>query len=465
MEGFRPQALALAVALCAAAPLAASEASKGLDAFARRFVSESPDVRAGAVEDLSDLDDLEVTKRVANAAFKDAESMVNMAGVNVLSRLKDSKSIDWLLQTPLKSEKMQVRYLTVATLSRLSDPRLADRLLPCLDDPAWLVVATAAQALGEKRASQARDGLVALLGHKDQRVRIAAVDALGLLGDASVQGDLMKLLAADKEWRVKAALCEALCRLKAVDAVPSLRNQLQKAEGRLKDDFSRAVCALVAVEAEAHKGGKPVEGVEAYDFHYEGIGSSSKRVVFLMDCSQSMDVQIGYSAKKVELEEGCESTKLGVCQSELIRALQQLQKTGGMFNIVFVHSQNDIWEKQLVPATPEKVDQAVKHIKRQKASGRTNLCDALLAVLEIQDGGAVDLKPEDLKEAPDTVFVLSDGNPNDGKIKRQSDILEAVREFNRFARARIHGIGTGESGFLEELAKQNGGTFVKKVEF
>ena len=77
----------------------------------------------------------------------------------------------------------------------------------------------------------------------------------------------------------------------------------------------------------------------------------------------------------------------------------------------------------------------------------------------------MDLKPEDLKEAPDTVFVLSDGNPNDGKIKRQSDILEAVREFNRFARARIHGIGTGESGFLEELAKQNGGTFVKKVEF
>ncbi len=464
MEGLRPQALALAIALLLAAPSGASEASKGLDAFAKRFESESPDVRAGAVEDLSDLDDLEVTRRVANAAFKDVESMVNMAGVRVLSRLKDPKSIDWILQTPLKSEKMQVRYLTVEVLSRLPDPRITEKLLPCLDDPAWLVMATAARALGERKVSQARDKLIALLEHKDQRVRIAAVDALGLLGDVSVQADLTKLLAAEKEWRVKSAACEALCRLKAVDALPALRSQRQKAEGRLKDDFSQAIQALQEVAA-GPQGDKPVEEVAGYDFRYEGIGSSSKRVAFIMDCSQSMDVPIGYSAKKVVLEEGCESTKLGVCQSELIRALQQLQKTGGMFNIVFVHSQNDVWEKQLVPATPEKVAQAVKHIKRQKASGRTNLCDALLTVLEIQDGGAVDLKAGDLNEAPDTVFVLSDGAPNDGRIKRESDILETVREYNRFARARIHGIGTGESRFLEELAKQNGGTFVKKVEF
>ena len=138
-----------------------------------------------------------------------------------------------------------------------------------------------------------------------------------------------------------------------------------------------------------------------------------------------------------------------------------------MFNMIFVHSQNDVWQKTLVPADDAKVELAIKHIKRQKASGRTNLCDALLTALEIEDGGAVDLKPEEMKEAPDTVFVLSDGgeDSNEGKFKRTSDIQAAVREVNRYARVRIHAITTGEALFLKELAEANGGTFSSKVGF
>ena len=110
-----------------------------------------------------------------------------------------------------------------------------------------------------------------------------------------------------------------------------------------------------------------------------------------------MSAVLGYTTKRPLLEEGCESTKLGVCQSELIRAVQQIGKEGGKFNMIFVHSQNDVWQKALVPADDARVALAVKHIKRQKPSGRTNLCDALLSALAIDDRCAVHPKLGDPK--------------------------------------------------------------------
>lgn len=464
MEGVRQSRFQVAHLACPAwaglawvlaVPLAASERLKD---FQERFAQGGPEVRVAAVEDLVEPKDLADTQKVVHAAFDDPESVVNLAAVRLLARLKDGPSIDWLLQTPLKSGKMQVRYLAVETLARLDDPRVPAALSERLADASWLVAASAARGLAARKANPEAPKILALLRHKDQRVRVAAVDALAELGCKEALPELLRLLESDKEWRVRSAVCDALRLLKAADALPQVRKLMQGAEGRLKDDLRRTAQAL-------QEGGAGGEELKGYGLQYHGIGTSSQRLLFIVDCSESMKHPIGNSAKTVELEEGCEATKLGVCQSELIRALQQLQKEGGKFNMIFVHSQNDVWEKALMPATPEQVTRAIKHIKRQTPTGRTNLCDALAFALMIEDGGAVDLTPEDMKDTPDTVFLLSDGDPNEGKFKRPSDILESVREFNRYARVRIHGIGTGEARFLKDLAGQNGGVFVSKVEF
>ena len=89
-----------------------------------------------------------------------------------------------------------------------------------------------------------------------------------------------------------------------------------------------------------------------------------------------------------------------------------------------------------------------------------------MTALAIEDGGAVDLKPEDMKESPDTLFVLSDGlEPNEGKYKHPEDLMDVIQDINRFARVQIHCISTGHGDFLKALAGQNHGTYIEKVEF
>ena len=473
MAGIRPQNLRqvaalsalLALALGPAVPLRASEeAVKKIEGFKKRFVGGSPDVRAGAVEDLTGSDDLQITRRIVEDAFNDQESVVNLAGVKVLSGIKDPASIDWLITPPLKSDKAQVRYLTVETLTHLTDARVNPALMEALKDGNWLTVASAVRGLAARKVADAAPALLPLLENKDQRLRVVAADALAELKAPGAGPALAKLLDGDKEWRVKVAAAEGLVKLKFVDGLATLKRQRQTSEGRIKDDLAQAIKALTPADPAGDD--KGTDDYKDYDLKYYGVGSNSKRLLFIIDCSDSMKTPMGLSAKKVDLEEGCESTRLGIVQSELIRALNQLQKSAGAkFNIIFVHTQNDVWQKTMVPATPEKVGLAIKHVKRQKASGRTNLCDALCAALAIEDGGAIDLKDADLKEDPDTIFVLSDGEPNDGKYKRMNDILDAVRDVNQYARVRIHSIGTGDSNFLKELAKQNGGSFVSKLEF
>ncbi len=478
MENLRHRPLQVALALAVLCgwlglPAGASpEGAKRLGIFKEAFQSPSAEVRQAAVEDLVDAEDLEVCKRVVSEVFKDPESVVVQAGVRLLGKVKNQACLDWLLQSPVKSENAQVRTLTLEALGRMGgmettagmdDPRIVEILEARLTDPHWLVAATAARSLGDRKSVASVAKIRTLLQHKDQRVRVSGCDVLAQLGDAGSWKELARLITEDKEWRVKSAACDALRALKATEALSSLRSQAQKEDGRLKDDLRAAIQALQQ-EGEKKDGDEELKG---YGIQYHGIGSNSKRVVFILDCSTSMGSPLGYTTKRPELEEGCEATKLGVCQSELIRAVQQIGKAGGKFNMIFVHSQNDVWQKTLLQAAPEKVELATKHIKRQKASGRTNLCDALLTALEIEDGGAVDLKPEEMKEAADTVFILSDGgeDSNEGKYKRLSDILEVVRGVNRYARVRIHAITTGEARFLKDLTGENQGTFASKVAF
>ena len=466
MESLRPKNLFQVAARAALlAPLllpleGAETAPHRLEVFSRKFTKEaSPEVRSAAVEDLVECDDPEIAKRILTKAFEDPEATVNLTGVRILSKCKDAPSIDWLVANGPKHEKPQVRHLSLLSLSRIADPRVPDLLVAALDDPSWLVASTAARGLAVQKAAKGVPALLKSLEHKDLRVRISAVDALAGLKAAEAAAPLMKLLEADKEWRVKSAVCDALVALQAKDALAPLRRLRQTADGRLKDDLDQAIRAL--------EGGDPNDPLANYGLKYRGIGTSSKRITFVLDCSLSTGAELSFAAKKTPLEPGCENTKLGAAKSELIRTLNEYAKVkGGKFNMIFIHDDYDLWKPALVDASADNIKLALKHVKLQKSAGRTNLGDALAAALLIEDGGATDLKPETLKEVPDTLFIVSDGlSPNEGKYKHPENLLEIVRDINRFARVRIHGIATGGGDFLKQLSEQNHGTYVEKVEF
>ena len=63
----------------------------------------------------------------------------------------------------------------------------------------------------------------------------------------------------------------------------------------------------------------------------------------------------------------------------------------------------------------------------------------------------------------DTIFLLSDGMPGDGKWVLERDILREVRGINELKRITIHCVSLGRpSTLLKSLAAENGGRYVRR---
>ncbi len=143
----------------------------------------------------------------------------------------------------------KVRAVALDSLSRQSPEhrdRIAEAVLPLLDDPDDTVKLQAAKTIGRLGSSAAVDRLVALLAHekpecrlyaalalgrtrdaralaplaallrkeRDKRVRATVLIALGLTGNAKVVPLLLKIGLADEDRRVRASAIEALGRFK-----------------------------------------------------------------------------------------------------------------------------------------------------------------------------------------------------------------------------------------------------------
>ena len=61
----------------------------------------------------------------------------------------------------------------------------------------------------------------------------------------------------------------------------------------------------------------------------------------------------------------------------------------------------------------------------------------------------------------DTVAVLSDGLPTTGTVTEPGELRRRVRDWNRFARVRLHAVAVGDSAdLLAGLAADSGGASV-----
>ncbi len=71
-------------------------------------------------------------------------------------------------------------------------------------------------------------------------------------------------------------------------------------------------------------------------------------------------------------------------------------------------------------------------------------------------------RPRPIKNSIDELFVLSDGVPTKS-ITNTEQILELVRDVNRYQKIRIHAVfaGTGKGAeLLRRLTEENDGVFV-----
>jgi HEAT repeat protein len=315
-----------------------------------------------------------------------------------------------------------------------------------------------------------------LAAEDDVRVLPVAADVAAELGETAVVDLLARL--ADTRWTVRVAVVAALGRIGSAAAVQPLIDLLRTEDGRLRGDIAAALAEITGQDLgpdadrwqtwwEAHKdsfvpggakkpeaagGGPgaapPAAGAETVSFY--GIRIDSKKVVFVIDVSNSMNQEAGAGRTKVQ-----------VAKYELRNAILGLPDDA-RFAIVFYHHEVFRWKPAMVEAKGGARKQAVEFVEAMVADGNTNIYDALKLAFTYAGMGARD-KHYDI--GADTIFFLSDGQPNRGAVTATAAILAEVARWNELKRVKIHAVGVGkdhDAAFMRSLAESSGGTYVNR---
>lgn len=195
---------------------------------------------------------------------------------------------------------------------------------------------------------------------------------------------------------------------------------------------------------------RPAEGEGLAHPRIFGQEVASKRVVFVIDTSSSME-KIDPSAGGEEgSSAGTGPTRLQRAQKELVAAVQELRPEV-RFNIIAYSSNVHPWvPEKLAPAKPSAKRKALEFIGSLRPDGTTSTGDALLMAMLMPD--------------VDTVILLSDGSPTipgSGDLEEIPPILERIFDVNRFRKVTIHTLGfTGAKvSFMKAIAHGTGGTY------
>ncbi len=330
------------------------------------------------------------------------------------------------------------------------------QLLATLDDPAAREVFRAALA--------AEQDPIVLRAH----IEVAARARIpGLL-------DLLKERLADANWPVRAAVIEALAEQRTKEAVDLLIAQLdkEKGQGRLQDDLVDALARLTGRRMEPDSAtwklwwdkaratwtppketeAAGVQGSDKDGVYFYGIRTRSKRIVFCIDISGSMEFPLdGRNGKK--------PPRIQRAKVELIKALNALRPDCS-FAIVVYNAKVSSWNQgKMKLATTKTKKTARKYVENLEPLGATNIYDALVTSLRIAG------PPRGKNKEPrgDTIFFLTDGQPTHGRIVDAMQILQEITRLNRQYGVVIHTVGVSKeqnAGFLLNLAKRNRGQYV-----
>ncbi len=384
---------------------------------------------------------------VASAATADADPALRGACVEALGRAAVDGGLAPLKQALSKDAVPAVRLRALAALCAFKTSSVADAFTTALADPAWEVRALAAEACVRANLVEAAPAMIAALEKEGGRLRKDLDDALFALVGARMYGDadLWKRWWADHREEVEK---------KAKDLAAA--GEREKALGHPSEWLPRDSADS---EDEKRKGGTSA---------FYGITTLSKRVLFVIDISKSMEeatqaVPPTTGDPKHPYARPTGNARIDVARWQLHRAIHDLPADAS-FGVAVYSESYALWPETMAVAAPKTKTKAHAFVDAIRVNGTTNICDPLDRAFEaagapLSGGGAT--VPGG--RAVDTVYLLSDGDPNRGRVSNLSALLDEVLRRNRTAGLVIHAVGIGEvagSSFLESLAKKNGGRYV-----
>ena len=484
--------------------------------FKKYISSPEVNVRVDQIHRLERVGTVEAVELLIKKGLLDSNYRARDAAIEILAKMEGEAR--QAVFEALSSPKGEVRAGVALAIGRMPGLAPADAPTAALTkmvekDRNSEAVISATEALGLLKFSGAIPVLSEALEHRDEAVVIAAAESMGIIGDPAAAPALVTSLN-HLSWRVQVAALSALGKARSKVAVGPLIDYLHQAVGRPREDARRALVRVTGRtfgmgseqwyswwerakdrfevpplpekedEVEAEAGGTDGYGRQK-PTRYHRLKTYSKRILFVIDVSTSMEtpilVKAGKRDEKTDLRYGG-TPKIKIAREELKFALDGMDKET-QFNIIAFETDVRKWKNQAVPATPANVQAALRWIEKQKARhggatdsdgrivGRTNTYGALAAAFGLKvdskrgTGGVTGGSPRGKRRPKwDTCFFLSDGRPTEGFTTNVDEILNEVRRWNRTCKMVINCIGmerqNGLTQLLNGLADITGGKAV-----
>ncbi len=363
----------------------------------------------------------------------------------------------------------------------------------------WAARAECYQILGHTPTDWAFDMLAAAVAtqESDPRALTSAID--GLCGrDPAKAVPVLVGRIDDVRWTVRVAVVAALENTPSKDGIDAIVKRMAKEDGRLLADCCRALKALTGHDAAANPevwrvwwtanrekwtgkpkpvdpdapvnpfksigGDKPKEDDPSKKTGFFGIEIESKRVVFVIDVSGSMNEAMGGSGPEGKL------SKAVLAKRELKQALAALPD-GAMFDLIFFATGVRVWKPEMQKSDAKIRKEAQDYVDAAEVVGGTSTYDALEAAFSLGDVGKGKKREADPTgdARMDTIVLLSDGKPTEGRTTDPDAIRAAVREWNKARRVVVNSIAFGAGAkdgadpkFMRGLAEDSGGAYVAK---
>lgn len=338
-------------------------------------------------------------------------------------------------------------------------------------DPSTELVQVALESLGRQNSERGADILISRLEDARWQVRASAITGLSFYRNGKVVGKVMDALlerGKKEEGVLQRNFFVGMARI-VQESVPATIEAWESWWRANREEFVKKM-------SEREGNGLPLEDdpqdvlIETHQgsSSFYGITTNSKHIIYVVDVSGSMRADAKDPGK--ENADPDAKRRIDIAREELKKAILATTSKEGdergeaTFNIVIFSTEVEVYEPgKMVEASKANKDKAVKWIEEKIVpTDQTNIYDAIESAFNIISATS---DAKNLKKGADTIFLMTDGQPNRGKFFEPDLIVKEVKKMNATRKITLHTIGVGEGHYaplLQQLAAQNGGQYIAR---
>lgn len=453
-----------------AAPARADDEADARRDFRSEMKHKDWKVRRSAFAMLLDYDGPKPFAEALSATLKEKNAAVQLEGIKTLGAFESEGARKALLEELERAKGDKAAILLMALAEQKGDSGV-DELIALLGDRDPMKVGLAALALGSKKAHRATANLVALLDHKETRVRSAAARAFKTWAwsDETTPAKNSGKLPEPKmpAWFEEKTITQAL-----VDA-------LETTEGTARGDVIEALEFITKKDYgdnpavwRAHLRGEEITRAmlreRVYPPHFGGVPVYGERIVIVMDANVLTDREHPFKDRR-RLQELCENPgRAGLPWHKIKsvkhfndawvrRFLMDMPTRGVQFDLVFSGLKAKPVFGRLKPSNPGTKKSALEEVEEAGVENGNDILAAMTYALDI--AGKKDSVA--WTKGPDVVCCIYSSIPWQAEVTDAEVVGATIGLKARRRLVKIHAVGVHEFAYamMKLFAHQSGGVY------